>query len=133
MMNVIKSIDQNEKPFYGRVNELSEIRNFITKNESNLAYFKGRRRVGKSFILKKIQKEYGKRCIYFSGSADETDAKCRARFKEKLAYVFDISLLDSVPNMSWSKMFTIISENIKNNPNDKLCLFFDEIQWIAKS
>lgn len=50
--------------FYGRENELKEIYDIIDKNQQQNILVYGRRRIGKSFLIRKALEKYDKKIIY---------------------------------------------------------------------
>ena len=58
----------------------SALRDFISKQgKSGLVYFRGRRRIGKTTLLKKLQKD-NPNVFYFIGVADESNRETLSRF-----------------------------------------------------
>lgn len=79
-----------ETPFYGRTLELATLQRFLDKNTASLLILKGRRRIGKSRLLKEFAKAF-KKAYFFSGLAptDKTTAQTqRDEFARQLQRVF---------------------------------------------
>lgn len=112
--------------------EIEEIKSFIQEPGSGLVYIRGRRRVGKSWILSALSKQE-KHVFYFVGSKDANDELHRKRFAEKWEEFSGDSFLSdlSLDKRSWNKIFKHISVYAAS-VDFNLTLIFDEIQWIAK-
>jgi len=121
----------NKQNILPRKVKISETLEFLGKAGAGLTYLRGRRRTGKSFILKQIQKDHMKHCFYFSGSKDEDHALCLKRFIQNWEDFSKEQQLSSIKDnlINWNVVFkTILSFAVQK----KTWLFFDEIQWIAK-
>ncbi len=119
------------KPFFGRKAERRAIVDFLSAPKSGFLHVRGRRRIGKSELLKKIRDEYP-RCFYFSGRDDEADRACRRRFvREWDAFLGreDLGAFAAV-KLTWDFIFAHLAKEslVKKG---KLVLMLDEIQWIA--
>lgn len=105
-----------------------------TKSKSELFYLRGRRRVGKSTLLKYLEKQ----CLnafYFIGFNDESGEKTLARFAKKWDQFTGkrrLSLFRKT-ELDWPIIFDEITAYVAEiEDNQNLILIFDEIQWIAK-
>ncbi len=92
----------------------------------------GRRRVGKTFLIKQFFKE--KNVVFFNvtGSKDGPMKKQLKHFTTRLAEVF-FSGLNVTPEKNWDDAFLKLTDAInKQTPkNKKIILFFDELPWMA--
>lgn len=103
------------------------------KNETQrtgLCYLRGRRRVGKSTLLKSLTQNYP--IFYFSGILDESTSATINRFAKQWGVHSKNPILEKIKKheQTWDLIFDDIIEYAKKND---LMLAFDEIQWIAKN
>jgi hypothetical protein len=117
---------------YNRKQELSELNLFAEEEKAGFLYVRGRRRVGKSWMLVNW---VGKRkdCIYFSGKKDATKQETLQQFIQAWSVkTASNKLIELRPEMlSWDRVFNELLE-FQKQENKRLILVFDEIQWIAK-
>lgn len=114
-----------------RQDEFRLINKIVTQKKSHFFYLRGRRRVGKSWMMKELENK-NKKVFYFMGSKDargEVSLKLFIEKWEAFAQVQNLSVLKKSA-LNWNKVFQSISDYLKNND---LILALDEIQWIAKS
>jgi AAA+ ATPase superfamily predicted ATPase len=114
----------------GRQAELALIGEFLNQNGSGLTYLRGRRRIGKSLLLKHVQNQHP-HAFYFVGLQDSTTRATLRLFAEKWdQFCGDTELTDiSSSKLNWERVFTAITRKARVS---KIVLLFDEIQWIAK-
>jgi AAA+ ATPase superfamily predicted ATPase len=114
-----------EEPFVGRAAELSVLAKQLAGNQGALVPIYGRRRVGKSELIRHFLK--GKRAIYFVGKTAPGPLQLR-EFLEEAARVLDEPLLAHLPTDDWRTALTQITAKAKPG---ELILAFDEFQWLA--
>ena len=119
------------KHFLGRKNELEQLSSFIDEDASGFVYLRGRRRIGKSWLLKEIQKQK-KNCFYFSGEPSSTNATTMLNFAKAWG---DFSKHPYLKNLSphsltWQSLLSEIT-NYAKNKSSTVTIILDEIQWIA--
>ena len=119
--------------FFGRGAEIAELLQFCNDPGAGFTYVRGRRRVGKSWTLKYLQKQI-KNCFYFSGAKDEAEVKAKKRLLYAWGDFVDNSLfsLISPSEITWSRIFEQFLKRVVSS-NQPLVIVFDEIQWIASS
>lgn len=116
-----------------RTNELNEIRRFLNQPGPGFTFLRGRRRVGKTWLLKDVQQSTPN-CFYFMGLEDATDARIRRAFAESW-YEFskESNLMEiSSEYLTWARIFKEVLAYAKKNLSTQLVILLDEIQWIAK-
>ena len=104
--------------FVARENEISRIKQFLSKRGALLIY--GLRRVGKTTLIKKVLEESNRDYIYFE--CQKADEKINVSLfvdllKEKMAFV----------DAQFDSFLTVFKE-IKIELNYKVLLFFHEIK-----
>jgi len=117
---------------FKRTNEKKELEKILSQKGPAFLYIRGRRRVGKSWLLKKISSEH-QNILYFMGALD---AKSHLTLKEFVStwsiFSKDASLLDLKNNaLDWKRVFYEITKYVQTSKKE-IVLIFDEIQWIAK-
>ena len=119
--------------FIPRDKELKSIERFARMSGAGFTFVRGRRRVGKTWLLKEYEAS-NPNCFYFMGIDDTDDAGSRKSFSVNWSHFSgDRSLLElSSEYRSWQRIFKEISNFLKSNTDKQLFLVLDEVQWIAK-
>lgn len=115
-----------------RIEELQEVKRIIARKKSDLFYLRGRRRVGKSWLLLELQKN-NKNVFYFMGSKDSRDEATRSQFAARWDQFTGKKKLSLIKKseLTWDFIFEEITLHFKEEKGQH-ALVFDEIQWIAK-
>jgi len=117
----------------GRQNEIAIFEEIYQSKTSEFLAIYGRRRVGKTYLVKHVFAK--KECVFFkiSGQHDGTLNEQLINFTravEKAFYKPGTTILKE-PS-SWMKAFEILTNVIKEyTQNKKVVLFFDELPWLA--
>lgn len=117
---------------FRRGKELKYLHAFVSEKESGFMYVRGRRRIGKSWLLTTFKQEIGN-CFLFSGSGDSDSKTTIHNFAEewdRFSKTNNLMKLKS-PFLNWKTIFDDISRYV-NSSHKTLTLIFDEVQWIAK-
>jgi len=121
--------------FVGRRAELDLLESHYSSPKSELAVIYGRRRIGKSVLVKKFAE--GKRLFYsFEGLEEGRIASQIAHFVRQLSDQIDEPLLENARFGSWDELFSYLTQILFSGKSGKkkrtkTVLFFDEIQWMA--
>jgi AAA+ ATPase superfamily predicted ATPase len=67
----IEKNDDLKTSFFGRSEELGLLEGYLQQKGSGLVFLRGRRRIGKSWLLKRFASE-ADHCFYFQGDADSS-------------------------------------------------------------
>ncbi len=114
-----------------RVTETIILDNFFNSDKSEFLAIYGRRRVGKTFLIKHY---FGKKkCIFISITGIEKGSflKQREECCKQISDAFYDGATLEVP-ADWFKMFELLNKAITKLPTDrKVVLFFDEFPWLA--
>jgi AAA+ ATPase superfamily predicted ATPase len=116
--------------FIGREAELEVFAEALTSKNPELIAVFGRRRVGKTFL---IRHAYKKQTVFeFSGVKDTRAAHQLERFRKALIKAFE---LETPPKKlaSWLDAFSLLADLLeKNNPKSKKkrVIFLDEFPWM---
>lgn len=105
-----------------------------TRKTASLRYLRGRRRIGKSTLLKKIYEKNKSKCFYFSGALDEKTSRTIQRWVQEWSKLYPQTQLIkySKNNLNWKVLFEDIALLAKDSKSP-LIILLDEIQWLAKS
>jgi uncharacterized protein len=110
----------------GRKRELGDIDKYVSDQKSHFIAVYGRRRVGKTFLIRKAFKDQF--TFYTTGIA-------KGSLKEQLA-IFSIELKKyfgdetiSMPK-TWIDAFAILIEKLETDPSAKKVIFLDELPWM---
>ena len=112
-----------------------ELKSFLSETgRSGLVYFRGRRRIGKTTLLKKLQ-ETTPNVFYFIGISDETNRDTLVRFAKSWDEFVGKDTLSKIKRseLDWSLCFDHITKHAADNSKIVIAIIFDEIQWIAKT
>lgn len=117
--------------FVGRREELERLGRFVTSPEPAIAAVFGRRRIGKSSLIKEALQ--GQDALFFDALEERPRREQIAHFMFQLQHQLEIS--DSTrfpaalaPPASWKEAFLVLFEAIKDKPR---AIVFDELQWMA--
>lgn len=112
----------------GREQETAEIQKCIKSNKSEFVIIYGRRRVGKTFLVKKIFN--GIFDFYFVGSSRMTSKMQLEDFASSLSKYSGIKTI--VPQ-NWKDAFNLLSNYLETlNEKRKKIIFIDEMPWIDR-
>ncbi len=120
--------------FHGRTREIRQIDEFLDADGAGFTHLRGRRRIGKTELLKRIQ-DQRENCFYFMGRDDESNRNTMRRFaKEWDAFTGQRRLTRlRVSELDWDELFREIgayaAATAERSP---LFLLLDEVQWLAK-
>ncbi|MCP4678881.1 MAG: AAA family ATPase [Deltaproteobacteria bacterium] len=118
--------------FIGRCEELKLLESHYSSRKSELAIIYGRRRIGKSMLVKKFSE--GKPLFYSFEGLEEGKVKSQiSHFVRQLAHQIDDPLLVNARFDSWNELFSYLTKKLfgRKKRSKKTILFFDEIQWMA--
>jgi len=114
----------------GRVNEQNKLDHLLHSNEAELLAIYGRRRVGKTFLIREFFKGKG---VFF-----EIVGQKNASYKTQLENFYQSIYETFLPDLpikkpeSWKEAFSILTTLVKYHPKkNKIILFFDELPWLA--
>lgn len=118
--------------FFGRETELDQLKTYAQSKGSGFVYLRGRRRIGKSSLLKKFQQTHSD-CFYFMGTPDSTNAQIRSEFAQQWSQFSQNNRLNETKDelLTWKRLFSDVTEYAQNGERP-LVIIFDEIQWICK-
>jgi len=113
----------------GRECEKGRLLNMLKDTESDLLAVFGRRRVGKTYLIREI---YKKNLVFnITGLKDATKSQQLKNFTTQINEAYSMQAKISPPK-DWQDAFNIIKEYIGGlKQKSKKVLFFDEFPWLA--
>jgi len=119
----------------GRKKEVQILNDLCDKDESSLVAIYGRRRIGKTYLVNYMFKEYRNECLFFefTGTANMSTSTQIDNFIEQVYEWFKVEPTKSIE--SWSDAFRFLKRTIdeeveKRDHKEKVIIFIDEIPWI---
>lgn len=111
----------------GRENEMATLRGLMSSDESQFVAVYGRRRIGKTFLIREVFKD--KFVFQHTGTYGATRAQQLSDFRESL-YLAGMSKC-AMPK-TWSEAFSLLWNFLRTMPeNDgKKVIFIDELPWM---
>jgi AAA+ ATPase superfamily predicted ATPase len=113
-----------EKSIIGREKEKMELKNYISSEQSEFVAIYGRRRVGKTFLVKELLE--GRFTFRMTG-------KENARLGDQLlnfSYALEDFFHDGLVPKSWTEAFRMLSKNIEKLGEGTKIIFIDELPWL---
>ena len=113
----------------GRKKEQEVLQKALQSKEAEMISVIGRRRVGKTFLIKSV---YQERIVFeMSGIQHAPRTEQLRNFANRLAEVATNALLIKPPP-DWLEAFFLLITYLKQLKQDeKICVFFDELPWMA--
>ena len=109
----------------GRENEKKQLLALATKRESQFCAVYGRRRVGKTYL---IRETFNDRLTFqHSGLANSTMDDQLDEFKESLK---KFGLKNCKTPKNWREAFRFLAALLENSPDKKKIVFIDELSWM---
>ena len=110
--------------FIGRIEEQKMLERFYNSNRFEFLVLYGRRRIGKTFLLRHFFRN--RDCIFFS-AMEKNDTLNRKNFTSTLKAYFNEPFLATFEN--WQQAFDYMESKAEDR---KLCLIIDEFPYIIK-
>jgi uncharacterized protein len=116
-------------PFIGRIKEQEILQKALKSTEAEMVSVIGRRRIGKTFLIKTVYKEQ----IVF----ELTGIKNASLTEQLRNFTYALELANSdmfiaKPPMDWMEAFFILIKVLKKRSTDqKYVVFFDEVPWLS--
>ena len=112
----------------GRKSEIAEMQNLLNSNKAEFLAMYGRRRVGKTYLIKNAYKDHIR--FEFTGTQHASLKNQLFKFFEKIKEQFDADTYFKQPE-SWYEAFQLLKVCLSKNKDQKQVVFFDELPWIA--
>ncbi len=115
----------------GRKSEIQILKKMLSSNDAEFLALYGRRRVGKTYLIRTFFRDSS--CIFFeaTGQKDGTMKEQLLNFAESISKTFFQGLNVQSPE-NWKDAFKSLTVLIKKMDKDKkVVLFFDELPWMV--
>ena len=113
--------------FYGRERELEKLNNMYGSNKFEFAVFYGRRRVGKTTLIREFCKD--KNAIYFVAREASSEVNLQ-NFSNDVFSITDRNKMENIYFQDWEKAFEYLGNISKE---ERLILVIDEYPYLAES
>ena len=113
--------------FYGRERELEKLNNMYRSNKFEFAVFYGRRRVGKTTLIREFCKD--KNAIYFVAREASSEVNLQ-NFSNDVFSITDRNKMENIYFQDWEKAFEYLGNISKE---ERLILVIDEYPYLAES
>ena len=112
--------------FIGREKELRILRDVFKKNSSSFIVIKGRRRIGKSRLIKEFSK--GHKSAYILGFPPNKETTAQSQREEFSRQVSEQMNIPKPDSSSWGNLFFAMGKETKNK---RFIVVLDEISWLG--
>ncbi len=115
----------------GRAKEQEILKELLNSDKAEFLAVYGRRRVGKTFLIREYFKN--KNVLFFNstGTKDGYLIEQIKHFTEEISKVF-YNNISIIPGKNWDDTFNILTKALTNiSPRKKVVLFLDELPWMA--
>lgn len=118
---------------FQRIEVSKELEQVILSNKPEFVFVRGRRRIGKSWLLKSLTKKFEHHCFYFTVGPDHSNEEILTQFATELSEFSGESSLTEKKSkfLTWKTIFTHLYKYSLQSKTP-LTIILDEIQWIAK-
>src|SRR4051812_36814221 len=116
-------------PFIGREEELKALEKRWTSAQSDLFVLYGRRRVGKTELLRRLANK--KRTLAAVGTRSDAHRQI-AHFVAEMALLFKEPSLALMSFRDWDTVFSRLTDYLKKT-RGKTLVILDEFQWMAEA
>lgn len=122
---------KNIEPIFdlvGRFEEVKRMRSFLQTKQSEFVVVLGRRRVGKTYLIKKVYEN--EMAFYITGIEKFSKAKQIVNFVEARNKFFPQSINYITPK-NWQQAFTQLKQLFGPPQKNKRVIFLDELPWLV--
>ncbi|MGL4629930.1 MAG: AAA family ATPase [Leadbetterella sp.] len=119
---------QNHNNLIGRYFEIEKMRSLLKFGASELLAIIGRRRVGKTFLIKRVYQQ--EMVFHITGLKDVNTSLQLDNFVEARNHFFEDGKSISKPK-NWLQAFAQLKQLLGKPKKKKRVLFFDELPWLA--
>lgn len=118
------------KVIIGREREKDQLKQTLKSNKAEFLAVYGRRRVGKTFLIKNFFESQKGAFFYCSGLKDGALEEQIQTFNQQIGNVFHAGLQLSNKN-NWMETFETLNKSIESSKAKKIFLFLDELPWLV--
>ena len=113
----------------GRNSEKAFMESLLNSPKSELLAVYGRRRIGKTYLIKNVYTE--NIAFEFTGTQNATLNNQLFKFSEKINVYFPDQTTTQEQPKSWSEGFSLLKKCLLKSSFEKRVILFDELPWIA--
>lgn len=118
-------------PIIGRKQEIQELEELYSSNQAEFISVYGRRRVGKTYLIKNFFKAKDAIFFHITGVRDASIDVQLNRFSKTIGEIFYHGTPIKTAQ-TWMDAFDILNIAIEKTPKtNKIIIFFDELPWLA--
>ena len=113
----------------GREEEKKRLENVYNSKEAELITIYGRRRVGKTYLIREFFTDKKCRIMHVTGIRKEN----MPRQLQKFGDAFSLTFLNNIPMekpRTWDEAFKLLTQQLRTEKG-KIVIFLDELQWLA--
>jgi len=122
----------NQEKIVGRWHEQAKLGKAYQSKRAELIAVYGRRRVGKTFLIRNFFPKKGGIFFQITGLHQGTSMAQLKEFTKEIKNVFFPKQAQLEPSTNWMDAFELLTETIKLQiGTKKIVLFFDELPWMA--
>jgi hypothetical protein len=126
-----RSKDKNQAKIIGREREQRVLQQILNSKHAEFLALYGRRRIGKTFLVKTFFLQHPCTFFHMTGMQDGTLQEHLTKFAEHIGETFYAGAPIAVQK-TWLTAFDTLTKAIQQiDPSRKIVLFFDELPWIA--
>lgn len=116
-------------PLIGRKNELKKLKSYLTSRKSEFVAVYGRRRVGKTFLIRKAY--HNEFAFQLTGLANVSMRQQLSQFHATLLTYASAFNWEPEPASDWFLAFRQLAELLeKSSSSEKKLIFLDELPWL---
>ncbi len=112
--------------FIGREKELEKLNSLLRRDIASLVVIKGRRRIGKSRLIKEFAKKF--KTYDFMGLPPEPETSAQTQRDEFARYLRQHCLVPASATKDWGDLFTLLAQQTAQG---RVIIVLDEISWMA--
>lgn len=113
-----------EQNIIGRESEINRLKKYIDSNRSEFIAIYGRRRIGKTFLIKELFE--GQFAFRVTGM-ENTDT--RGQLKNFYYALKDVTTVDAPQPKDWEEAFRMLQKYLEQLPEGPKVVFIDELSW----
>ena len=112
-----------ESAIIGRKSEIKRLKAYVESDKSEFVAIYGRRRVGKTFLIKELLDN--QLSFRMTGRENASLATQLTNFSYAMSDYFD----DNSTPKNWTEAFRLLAKHLEQSPNETKNIFIDELPW----
>ena len=111
---------------FGRDEEQQELDEIVSSYGSKIIVVYGRRRVGKTTLIRQVLKE--RKFFKFEGIEDQNEEYQRESFIDELSVQIGDKKISKIKTKNWRETLSLLNEYVLD---EEIVIYLEEIQWLA--